>query len=567
MPEGKQTADDRVEQVKQSIDSELLTNADAEGVAVDTIIENQIAENSKYGVSTISRFAETAIRREYEAANAETIEGIVLGSRDRHGRNWPRRHSVVRSNGEHLEVSTWSGSLPAGDGTEMEIPSGHVVSMDVDYDEEYDSYEGARINEVRELSVLELADNLQKVAMSPDDITAGDEYETRVVRGEIQFVNPQTVFEDGEPAGDGEIMAEDDRGQLRPHFELVLSGEGETRFRAHVERQSHGKPYFAVPDLEALCVDAYQKYEEAERQAQFVSDGLRGVEVVLVGNVSGYNRDRDGDGNPVTYVDMGLTGMVGIERDEDQQGLEQFEDADEEIDGETDEETDDATDEAVEESVEDAEEDADDEPEDDDDPGSFEDHEVEDDSADEGSDDADAGDDDETFECDECGKSFDSQPALNGHKGSCTDDSDEESDEQSVESQQVKTVRGNIEDYCELTGESFDDLTVEDVNENLKGVEAPDVVIRAALNGSDGETTLRMEEKEPEDDDEESDGDIAERLLEDAGLVAGGTFGCPVDDCLASAGSASGVLGHAKSDHDTDGFESPLAWMKAELDA
>lgn len=564
MSEGKQEAGKQVQNVKESVDSELLVNAESEGIDVDTIIENQIAENAKYGASTISRFAETAIRRELEAANAETVEGILLGSRDRHGANWPRRHSVIRSDGEHMQVSTWDGSLPAGDGTEMEMPSGNVVSMEVDYDEEYDSYEGRRINNVRELDSPSLAENLEKVAMDPSDLTAGDEYETRVIKGRIQYINPQTMFTDGEPDGDGAIMMEDDRGQLRPHFEVVLENDDETRFRAHAERQSYGRPHFEVPDLEALCLDAYERYEEPDRQAQFVGDGLRGVEVVLVGNVSGYSRDRDGDGNPVTYVDMGLTGMVGIEQNEDQQGLDKF--AESEGDGETaGEEADEAADEAADDPTPDAggsdggSEDADDEgPED---PGTFEDYEPDDDGDGDASNGA-----SESFECDNCGKTFDSQPALNGHKGSCDTESDE-SEPESPASDGVEVVRESILDYCNLTGEAFEDMTVEDVNENLGGVDADDAVIRAALAyGEDGGGGAD-EADEDTDGGEESAGDVAERLLEENDLSAAGTFACPVDDCLASAGSGSGVLGHAKADHETDGYDSPVDWLRDEIGA
>lgn len=573
MPEGKQAEGKRVQQIKESADSDLLVNAEAEGIDVDTIIENQIAENEKYGTSTISRFAETAIRRELEAANAETVEGIILGSRDRHGRNWPRRHSIIRSDGEHMEVSTWDGSLPAGDGTEREIPSGNIVSMDVDYDEEYDSYEGRRLNSVRDLDVDGLVDNLSKVAMSPADLTAGDEYETRVVSGSIQYINAQTVFTDGEPDGDGQIMMEDDRGQLRPHFEVVLETEGEARFRAHVERQSYGRPYFEVPDLEALCVDAYERYEEPDRQAQFVSDGLRGVDVILVGNVSGYNRDRDGDGNPVTYIDMGLTGMVGTEHDGEPEGLDQFTESDDSDDADGEDETagdaeGNGTD-GAEDPTPDAGGSTNGEVED---PGDFEDYEPSgsengaENGAEAGEDgDSDADEESETFECENCGKTFQSQPALNGHKGSCTDDDDDE--QASAQSEDVAVVRESIENYCDLTGEAFEDLTVEDVNENLGGVEAEDAVIRAALNGGGEAEGAADEDTEDDEDAEESEGDVAERLLEEHDLSAAGTFACPVDDCLASAGSGSGVLGHAKADHDTDGYDSPVDWLRGEIGA
>lgn len=301
----------KAQAIRNEVDGDLLESADDAGVDVDGVIQDKMAKHSGYPADVVQRFVETDIRRQVESANAETIRGIHMGTRDRYAKNWPRRHSVIRSSGEHVEVSTWDGTLPGPEGEEVDIPAGGaIVEFQCDYDEEYDSYEAKGLGDVEQLDAADVAEKLSKIAVSPDQLTPSDEYEVVVVRGEVRYTDSQTIFEDGEPSHDGEVLVEDGRGELQPHFEVSLEQEGDTQLRGHIERQDRGRPFFAVPDLDTFLSDAYGEYDSADDQARFLHNCIKGRDVILIGNVNSFDKDRDDDGNLVKYVDIGVTGMV-----------------------------------------------------------------------------------------------------------------------------------------------------------------------------------------------------------------------------------------------------------------
>lgn len=325
------TADsDRVQAITQEIDGELVAQAEDAGVDIDAIVSGHIEADGDFQNSTIARFATAELRQQIEAQNAEDHRGVIMGSRDRHGRNWPRRHSLITSDGDHLEVSSWDGSLPTPGGQEVQIPAGGAaVTMQCEYDSDYESYEAKGIQDIQDIPRDDLLDALGSVAIGPSDLSATDEYEVVVVRGQVYQVEPQTVFVDGEPDHDGDVMLPDERGELRPHVEIRLDQDDGSFVRGHFERQAYGKPYIGLPDFDALCQRAKGQFDDPQDQANFVSNGLEGAEVFMVGNVSSYNQDRNGDGDPVTYVDIGLTALVDAEREADEASAEADSEADE----------------------------------------------------------------------------------------------------------------------------------------------------------------------------------------------------------------------------------------------
>lgn len=504
---------DQTQQIRQNIDDDLLTAAQEEDVDVDEIIESQVAKRGdSYGVDTIARFAKTAIERKVEAAKSETLSGILMGSRDRYGANWPRRHSLVSADGDHVEVSTWVGSLPGPDGSEMPIPKGGaLVDLSADFDQDYESWQARQIQSAKEIPPADLVGALENVAQEPSSITPNDEYEVRVITGTIMWVNPQTVFpeDDDEDFYDGEVQMTDGRQELQPHFEVVLDAEEGTRFRAHAQRQKNGRMYFQVPDLEQLLRDAYEEFDDPESQAQFLEDGLRDREVIIVGTVSGYDTDRDDEGNPIEYIDMNMSGMVAS----GDQSLSAFEEADDSAEFETDGE----------------------------------------DTGDEDADAESVDDESDDHVCEGCGKSFDSPQALNGHKSSCdevggdADDGDDDGSGSEPEPDEgaVAEIEESIAEYERLTDESLE--SVEEVRENLKGVGDgyDDIEIRAALSGDVGSA-------------QESDDEFAD-------LLEGGTYNCPGEDCIASASSVGELAGHAAGEHDTADYDDAKGWIRAQM--
>ena len=302
------------EEVQAKIDGDLIGRAEESGIDVTSVVESTIEEYSSYSIPTVVRFAESALNNKLEASSAEKVAGILCGSRDRFGKNWPRRHALVRSNGEHIEASTWSGSIQTAEGGEVQIPAGSAVEVRLEHDAEYDSYDLKQLDSATELPRHQLASKLSDVAKHPSEIGRNDEYTTVAVRGEVRYINPQTVFEDGEPKGDGPIMMPDERGNPKPHFELVLSEAGDTRLRAHVERQRYGEPFFSVEDFEALCRDAHANFDTPDGQTNFIGDAMRGREVIVIGNINKVNKSRN-DGDVTKYIDVGVAGIVEVPED------------------------------------------------------------------------------------------------------------------------------------------------------------------------------------------------------------------------------------------------------------
>lgn len=309
---------ERAQAIRQSLDQELIETAESAEVDVDSVIQSTIETDGDFGDNTVLRFVRSELKRQVEAQNAESYRGLIMGSRDRHGRNWPRRHSLIRSSGEHLEVSSWDGSLPTDGGQEVQIPTGGAaVTLQCEYDSEYDSYQAKGIADIQEVPESDMLDALGSVAAYPDELSATDEYEVVVVEGVIHEVGAQTIFVDGEPDHDGPILMEDERGELRPHLEVSLERENGAYVRAHLERQGYGRPYIDVPDFSALVERGFEKFDDPEDQAGFVSKGLEGAPVYVVGNVNSFNQDRDGDGNPVNYINVGMTALVAAEGTEE----------------------------------------------------------------------------------------------------------------------------------------------------------------------------------------------------------------------------------------------------------
>lgn len=316
MPKESGNQESRVEAVMTNIDDDVLSNAREAGVNVEGVVQGTIDDYSDYSPKTQSRFATSALNNQIEASGAEEMTGILCGSRDRSGKNWPRRYALVRSNGDHIEASSWDSSVQTTDGGEVTIPAGAVVKVGVEHDPEYDSYELAYLDSSQQLSHEELSERLSSVARPPSELSGNDEWSTVCVRGTIAYVNPQTMFEDGSPAGEGEVLVEDARNDLKPHMEFILESDDGTLVRGHVEQQRNGRPFFEIEDFDAIVRDAYENEPTPESQVGIVQAGLAGREVAIIGNVNSYDKSRADDGSTRTYVDIGVNGVVELHTDE-----------------------------------------------------------------------------------------------------------------------------------------------------------------------------------------------------------------------------------------------------------
>ena len=105
---------------------EVVENAEKLGVDVGGVAK-EISEKygKKYSRKTVLTKIRAELRKRIQAASAPKVKGIIAGSRDRWGKNFPIRLAVVRSSGEHIEVSTWSyENVKIGNATgEVPVPA------------------------------------------------------------------------------------------------------------------------------------------------------------------------------------------------------------------------------------------------------------------------------------------------------------------------------------------------------------------------------------------------------------------------------------------------------------
>jgi len=294
---------------------EVVESAEKLGIDVEAVVK-EISEKygKKYSKKTVLTKIRAALRREIRAKSATKIKGIIAGSRDRWGRNFPIRLAVVRSSGEHIEVSTWSyENVKIGNGS-GEVPVPSIAELSVQKDEQYGSYQLLRIEQVKRLSNEEAVEKLLQVAVEPSELDESQLYKIVVVKGVINAVVPATRFEEGEPVGTYPVLTEDAREKpnMWPTMQIWLRPDDDTRCRLILERPRYSKPHYAVEDLFLLCDDATELKDHIE-QAQYVQDGLEGRSVIAVGVMLQYNKTRLADGTPVNYVDIGVAGLYEYE--------------------------------------------------------------------------------------------------------------------------------------------------------------------------------------------------------------------------------------------------------------
>jgi hypothetical protein len=314
-------------EVEETLDNDLVETALESGVDVSAVVESVLEEHPDQITRVQTRLAESELRSRINAAETEQVVGLVAGSRDRAGKNWPRRYSLVRSSGDHMEISSWSGSLDSIQGGQTRIPIGDVGKIRAEYDEEYDSWEAVAMAGVDGISADEFALRLRSVAVDPSDLSRDDEYSVVAAQGPVSYISPQTVFENGEPAGDGDVLMPDDQGRKQPHFEVSLAKDGDTVVRGHLEQQSNGEPLVALPGSDDLFEQALSQ-GRPEDQADLLRDVYLGEEVVLVGNVSSIDNYRNDDGENTQYVDVQLSAVVSVEDVEGPDSLTQTDDVD-----------------------------------------------------------------------------------------------------------------------------------------------------------------------------------------------------------------------------------------------
>ena len=319
---------------------EVVENAEKLGIDVEAIVRDVVEKyGKKYSKKTVLTKIRSELKKQIRVKSALKVRGLIAGSRDRWGKNFPIRLAVVRSTGDHIEVSTWSyENVKIGD-TVGEIPVPSIAEISVQKDEQYDSYQLLAIEQVKKISDKEAVQKLLQIAVNPSELDESDLYKIVVVKGVINAVAPATKFEDGEPVGTYPVLTKDAREKPYswPTMQIWFKAEDDTRCRLILERPRYSKPHYAVEDLLLICEDAIELTDHLD-QAEYVQDALEGRSVIAVGVMLQYNKTRLSDGTPVNYVDIGVAGLYEYEEPKQAQLTENEEEEQSEPEPEVEEE-------------------------------------------------------------------------------------------------------------------------------------------------------------------------------------------------------------------------------------
>lgn len=301
---------------------EVVESVEKLGIDVGKVVKEVVEKyGEKYSQKTLLRKIRAELRKKIQSMSATKIKGIIAGSRDRWGKNYPIRLAVVRSTGDHVEVSTWSyENVRIGNST-GEIPVPSIAEIAVQKDEQYGTYQLVSIEQFKPLKHEDVVEKLLQVAKKPSELSESQMYEIVVVKGIISSVNPATRFEEGEPVGTYPVLTTDAREKPSKHptMQIWLKPDDDTRCRLILERPRYSKPYYAIEDFFLLCDDAAHEITDHIEQAKYVQDGLEGRAVIAVGVMMNYNKARLADGTPVNYIDIGVAGLYEYDEVETEQ--------------------------------------------------------------------------------------------------------------------------------------------------------------------------------------------------------------------------------------------------------
>jgi hypothetical protein len=278
----------------------------------------------------------SAIENKIRAANAETLTGIIVGSRDAVGKQFPVKYSFVAKNGKHLEVSSFSPKVPY-QGSEIDIPVPAAVIIKAEYDPSYDSWQMVSIEKYQSLSKEQLVKVLAGVAIPISAINGDFAYHKTnddtvvssrvvVIAGKISRMTSEAVrvFEDHE---DGTTTSRVDHylpvmcgremnaKEELPCIQFLLNSttRGTNSVRCHLSQQRKGTPTVLVDDFVTACQQAVAKIKDPEAQAADVGEWMKECPVIIVGPVQRYNRSTGQDKSEQNWVDIGVSFIIDAE--------------------------------------------------------------------------------------------------------------------------------------------------------------------------------------------------------------------------------------------------------------
>lgn len=292
---------------------DVIKKAKLANVDVRSTLERAKPGIDKYGKKTGISIGVSKIKEEILEATSDVVKGIILGERDRWGSNTPIRIPVLSSSGKHLEVINWGNEVKYGD-KRIHMPFPAKVELKVMDDGDYNGQKNLRVVSIESYETLTTSDaigKLNKIAVTPADLTRENENSVVVVRGSVGFVGPSARWNsDKTKAGDWPVYLENALDSPKKHIvmQITLQEEGGNRVRATFDRQRNAVPTVAVEDLEMICQDAIAETTSPHDQARIVGNAIRGREVIVVGYLTKFKNSDD-----TTYIDVGASAIFDAE--------------------------------------------------------------------------------------------------------------------------------------------------------------------------------------------------------------------------------------------------------------
>lgn len=271
------------EVIKSLQGTDVWNSASTAGLKPSEIVGNLSDKLEKYGEKRALSIATAAINREIKNLDKEfvTVKGIVVGSTDRFGSKSPVTYHCLDNKGKPFKVATWDHNL---------ITFPNIVEVKGEINQKYGNI---IVDEVLSTDSVKnnIAEKLSTVAMTvQSDFTYVEQYQVIAIKGIIRWVNPAAKFKNKERDGSYEIMEtkEYPNADLHPVLDISLDPmESSNRVNIQLKRQRAGNPLVNIEDFVEIVKDGYdQNRGDPKKQAKYVEDALRGVEIIAVGEVS-----------------------------------------------------------------------------------------------------------------------------------------------------------------------------------------------------------------------------------------------------------------------------------------
>jgi hypothetical protein len=323
------------EALSQTINTALGAKVTIEDI--NAIVADVYSQAGNFTLQRGVNKVRSAIENKIRAANATTLNGILVGSRDIVGKQRPVQYTLIQKSGKHIEVGSFNPKIPY-QGGEIDIPVPAAVILKAEYDPAYDSWQMISIEKYQTLNKETLVKNLAAVAIPISAINQDFAYHKMnddtvvssrpvVIAGTISRMTSEAVrvFEEHD---DGTTTSKVDHylpvmcgremnaKEELPCLQFLMSSKtrGTNSVRCHLSQQRKGTPTVLVDDLVASCQQAVAKIKDPEAQASDVGEWMKDAPVIVIGPVQRYNRSTGADKtSEQNWVDIGVSCIIDAE--------------------------------------------------------------------------------------------------------------------------------------------------------------------------------------------------------------------------------------------------------------